>query len=130
MNYRKLKTTIAVIENSFKISGRGIVVELKHSENGLKEGTVLTSDKSKLNWTVKARILLDHAVHKQTVFDNESVEYLLCSFSSVEKKNKSIQSIVDKEKHGIFQYYLDPQDHDNKPVDGNISNIQYRPSDT
>lgn len=115
---RKLKKATAIIENSFMISGRGIVVELMHSELGLKKHTVLISKKSKLKWIVKARVLFDHAEQKQIIFESESVEYLLCSFNSIEKKNQSIQSILEKEKQQIFQYYLTPIKHENKPIDG------------
>jgi len=116
----ELKTATAIIENSFKISGRGIVVDLKHSEEGLNKNTVLTSKNLKLQWIVKARVLFDHAVHKQIIFESEATEYLLCSFNSIDKKKDSIQSIVNKEKQGIFQYYLEPVKHDNKPIEGEL----------
>jgi len=115
-----MKTTKALTKNSFELSGRGFVIELKHSLNGLKEGIVLISESSKLKWKIVVRILFDHAVHEQITFKCESVENSFSSFTNVEKRNKSIQDIVDRENQGIFQYMIEPIGHINKPEDGEV----------
>ena len=64
-----MNKSIAITENSFKVTGRGIITEIGHSENGLTKDIELISEKSGLAWKVIARILFDHAVHKQKIFD-------------------------------------------------------------
>ena len=108
---------IALTENSFNITGLGMIVDLQHSQLGLKKKTILTSKQSGLSWEVKARVLFDHAVDKQIVFDSESVEFMLLKFSSTEKKEESILNIRSKESQKIFQYYLKPIEHSSKPED-------------
>ncbi len=100
--------------------GRGIVLELQHTLLGLQQGTILIAKSSNLKWKISARILFNHAVHQQKHFKCESVEYSLFSFSSLEKRNKSIQAIVNKENQGIFQYMIESIEHGNKPEDGEV----------
>lgn len=106
---------IALTENSFNITGLGIMVELQHLRLGLKKGTVLTSEQSGLSWEIKARVLLDHAIDEQTVFDSETAEFMLLKFSTIEKKEESIKNIKTRESQNIFQYYLKPIEHSSKP---------------
>ncbi len=110
----KLKA-IAYTENSFKITGRGIVLELKHSEEGLSDGTKLVSEKSDKVWKVKARILFDHAVHEQKLFENEVTEYMLMTFKSAKLKQESIHQIKERESQKIYQYFISPINHEVKP---------------
>ena len=111
------KKAIAVTKNSFKLTGRGIVINLQHFQNGLKKGTVLTSQKSGLSWEVIARILFDHAAGNQIVFENEQVEYLLLNFDNSVKRDKSLKDIQMQEFNNVFQYYLKPIKHSEKPLE-------------
>lgn len=119
---------IALTGNSFNITGLGIVVELQHAQLGLKKGTVLTSEQSGLSWEVKARVLLDHAVDEQRVFDSEAVEFMLLKFSTIEKKEESVKKVITRESQNIFQYYLKPIEHVSKPAENeklSISNSDF-----
>lgn len=112
------KKAIALTKNSFKITGRGIVIELQHFQHGLGRGTVLTSQQSGLSWKVKARILFDHAEGKQVIFENEPTEYLLLKFDSSAKRSKSLEDIRMKESNHVFQYFLKPLEHSEKLLEG------------
>ena len=48
MNIKETKA-IALTGNSFNITGRGIIVELQHFQQGLEKGTLLTSEHSGLS---------------------------------------------------------------------------------
>ena len=52
-----MKTVKAVTKDSFNISGRGMLVELKHSLRGLEKGVILISESSKMEWRMVVRIL-------------------------------------------------------------------------
>ncbi|MCH2217288.1 MAG: hypothetical protein MK076_04275, partial [Flavobacteriales bacterium] len=54
-----------ITENSFKITGRGLILELKHSEKGLPKDTELTSEKSGFTRKILARVLFDHVANEQ-----------------------------------------------------------------
>ena len=120
-----MNQAIAITVDSFKISGRVIIIELQHSENGLTKSIRLFSEKSGLTWEVIARVLFDHAVHEQKIFEVESTEYLLNKFESLEKRKKSIDDIKDRESNSIFQYLLRPIGHDEKPEQGEKLKINY-----
>ena len=87
----------AITKDRFTITGIGIILELQHSENGLLKDTKLISEKSGRTWMVVARILFDHAIAEQTIFDNESVEYMLMRFESDQKRQKSINEIKERD---------------------------------
>ena len=120
---KDLSQAEAITENSFKLTGIGIVVDLKHSENGLSKNTELISKKSGLTWTVIARVLFDHALREQRMFDSESTEYMRVSFKTVEDMQKSIDGIKEREEQGIYQYYLKPIGHDQKPQEREMLKI-------
>ncbi len=115
----------AIIENSFKISGRGLILELRHLEKGLPKDTELTSEKSGLSWRVIARVLYDHAVHEQRIFESEATEYILVRFEDQEKEMNSINRIKERELQSIFQYFLKPIHHDTRPEDREKLIVQY-----
>ncbi|MGB3465577.1 MAG: hypothetical protein WBA74_09915 [Cyclobacteriaceae bacterium] len=98
----------ALTKNSFKISGRGIVLELRHSENGLAKGTELVAEKSGRTWKVIARILFDHAVGEQKVFEVESVDFILLKYRSTEKRQQSLNEMKERESQNIYQYLVEP----------------------
>lgn len=115
----------AITKDSFTITGIGIILELQHSENGLLKDTKLISEKSGRTWMVIARILFDHAIAEQTIFDNESVEYMLMRFESDQKRQKSINEIKERESNTIFQYMLKPLGHSEKPEKEERLKIDY-----
>ena len=116
---------IAFTKNSFTISGRGIIVELQHFQQGLEKGTLLTSEQSGLSWEVKARIHFDHAEGKQLIYENESTEWILLKFNKLAERNKSLEVIQTKEADHIFQYLLKPVGHTEKPLESEGLIIKY-----
>lgn len=110
-----MRNAKAITKNSFKLTGIGIILEIQHSEKGLTKETELISKKSGRTWIVVARVLFDHAVTEQKIFDIESTEYMLMRFESEEKKQKSIDEIKERESKNIFQYLLKPIGHSEKP---------------
>ena len=110
-----MKKVIAIIKDSFKITGKGIIINLKHSEKGLKKEQLLISNKSGLAWKVASRVLFDHAVHKQIIFENESVNHMLTKFENQSKEKESVKKITEDEAQGIFLYLIKPIRHNNRP---------------
>jgi hypothetical protein len=115
----------AIIEESFNITGRGIVLELQHGEQGLAKGTELIAENSGKTWIVKVRVLFEHAVHEQKIFNSESIDYMLLKFDSIEKRQGSIESIKERESNNIYQYLIEPVKHDEKPKQGEKLKINY-----
>lgn len=109
---------IAIIKDSFKITGRGIILELKHYRDGLSINTRLTSEKSGLEWVIIARVLFDHAIDQQKIFENEKFEFALLRFESQEKRRNSIKRIKNRESQNIFQYVVKPLNHNQKSEEG------------
>lgn len=97
-----MKLLKAEIEKSYFIKGRGFIVELMHEENGIKKDTILMSEKSGLIWKMQSRLLFDHALNKQRLFEIEDVDYMLLKFENIQKKMKSVDEIVEKENRNIF----------------------------
>ena len=93
-----MKKVIAIIKDSFKITGKGIIINLKHSEKGLKKEQLLISNKSGLAWKVASRVLFDHAVHKQIIFENESVNHMLTKFENQSKEKESAEPVKEESK--------------------------------
>ncbi|MEP0265687.1 hypothetical protein [Dokdonia sp.] len=118
-------TTLAIIEDSFKITGIGILLELKHNQLGLAESTKLISEKSGKIWIIKTRVLFDHAVDEQQIFKIESTNYMHLNFRSVEKKQASIERVKERESNNIYQYLVEPIDHNEKPEQGEKLKINY-----
>lgn len=118
-----MNQAIALTENSFKITGRGIILELKHTQKGLAKATKLISENTDKVWKVKARILFDHAVEEQKIFETESTEYALVRFESPEKRQESIDAIKERESQNIYQYLVEPIGHEDKPKQGEKLNL-------
>ena len=93
-----MTTAKAICKESFTITGRGIILNLMHSEQGLKQGTILHSEKTKLDWEVESRVLLDHAVDIQKVFENEFANFMLLRFANEKQRQESRDKIIDNEK--------------------------------
>ena len=113
-----MKKLIAICKESYEITGRGIVLELKHNEPGLNHGTILQSSKTKLKWELDSRIIFDHAADIQKAFENEPVNFMLIKFSDNTKREESRQKIKNKELENIYQYLIKPINHSEKPIDG------------
>ena len=64
-----MNTAKAICKESFSITGRGIILNLMHSEQGLKQGATMDSEKTKLEWELESRVLFDHAVDIQKIFE-------------------------------------------------------------
>jgi hypothetical protein len=110
-----IKEAVSIVENSFLITGRGIILELMHTEDGLGQGTLLESHITDRSWVVKARILFDHAEEYQKKFNSEMTEFMLLKFKIIEEREKSIKNILMKEKNNIYQYLVSPIGHEMKP---------------
>ncbi len=107
----------ALVNESFNLTNIGVVVFLTHSLQGLPRDTMLTSKTGK-QWSVHARILLEMITEEHRLFDNESYEYMLIRFKSVEDKKQTIQRIIKEELQGKFQYLLKQVGHSDKPEEG------------
>jgi hypothetical protein len=105
------------IRKSFKITGRGIIVEIQHHLSGLPKETRLMSSVSGLLWEVQCRVFYDHVNDKHVIFEKENFDYMRLTFSSEEKKQASIQQIIENERQRIFEYLIKPIGHDEKPGD-------------
>ena len=114
-----MHTAKAICKESFTIPERGIILELMHSEQGLKQGTILhSSEKTKLEWELKNRIIFDHITDIQIVFENEFANFMLLRFASEEQRQASRDKIIENEKNNIFQYLIKPIGHQHKPEEG------------
>jgi len=113
-----MSVTKVLSKESFSITGRGIVLDLVHAEQGLPYGTILTSKLNNRQWRLKARVLFDHAVDLQRIFKDETTEYMLLTFATEEKREESRRKIKAKEDKNIYQYFIAPINHEFKPEDG------------
>jgi hypothetical protein len=120
-----MSTAKAITKDCFLITGRGLIIELSHSEDGLVKGTQLKSEISGLTWIVESRVLFDHAIEQQKKLKNESIEYLLVRFTSDIEKEKSIETIKEKEANNIYQYFLKFNEQKQKPLSGEELQIKY-----
>lgn len=109
--------TIQVID-SWDLTSRGIIAELKHQLDGLPTGSIIKSQTTDKEWRVKNRILFHHTLDKQKKFPNEITTYTHSSFGSVDNMLASEKKILEREKQNIFQYQLQPLEHNSKPVVG------------
>ena len=111
------KKIYAYTKESFQISGRGIILSLKHNYQGLAKGTLLQSENSNKKWEIQARLIYDHAIEVQKIFENEFREYVRMSFKTLENTKQSIQKIKAKEEQNIYEYMIRPVGHDSKPME-------------
>lgn len=114
---------LVFVKECFKITGRGIVVELQHQENGLSNQTILHSKKNNLFWRVKGRIIFSHTTDLQKYFPVETLSRMLLSFNTKEKLEESQQSILEKEKRGIYQYLIQQDNGELAPQKGEYLEI-------
>ncbi|UTW67499.1 hypothetical protein KFE94_05150 [bacterium SCSIO 12643] len=112
---KKLEKGKVIVKNSFKISNLGVVAELQHHENGLPKGILLKSLNSGLSWSVRSRMLFEHAMEVHQIFAKENTEKTILRFGSIDQKKESIREIQVKEQSGIYQYVIEPISHEQKP---------------
>ena len=93
-----------LVKKCFKITGRGFVVEIQHSENGLPKGLKLLSENGQI-WEIKSRVIFSH-VENHNFFSIETQSPILIKFTDLEKRKESIDKILAKEKLNIFQYMI------------------------
>lgn len=113
---------IALVVDSFNITGMGVIVYLQHAHQGLPTGTELFCPESDKLWRVKSRLLFGHV--EQVVFPNETPAYVHFSFSSVAKLLYSKKAILDGEAQKLYQYMLEPVHHADKPRAGQALTIK------
>lgn len=106
------------IHDCWAVTGNGIIVELEHHGAGLPTGTRLVSKTSRLEWTIKNRLIFNHTLNKQKRFPGETENIMMLSFKSAENLEKSSANILAREANNIFQYSLHPEGHDHKPQVG------------
>ncbi|UZR99354.1 hypothetical protein [Chondrinema litorale] len=111
-----MSPVVARVKESFNITGRGIVLELMHHENGLESGTILLSTSRKLKWEVRARVIQEIIGFNPKIFENEKIEFSLFKYSSFEARDIALQNTIQNEKDHIFQYMIRPIGHENKPL--------------
>jgi hypothetical protein len=93
-----------------------ILVDLKHSTNGLKTGTILKSKSRNLSWKVNSRTIFTQAEQKTFEGETESLQHF--SFRSDEDLSKFVDALSRKEAQGIYQYGIIPIDHNGRPMYG------------
>lgn len=113
-------TTPQIIEviDSWNLTSRGIIADLRHRLEGLSTGSVIKSQTTGKEWRVNNRILFHHILDKQRKFPNEITTYTHSSFGSVDNMLASEKKILEREKQNIFQYQLKAVGHNSKPVVG------------
>ena len=109
--------TIRVID-SWSITGFGIIAEVENIYDGLPKGTVLKSQETKLTWTVESRIIETLATDSLTRFSNETEIPIHLNFKTVSNLEKAKETITERNQNRIFQYQLKPNEHNEKPKNG------------
>lgn len=123
--HQLINTAIGLVTESYALATIGVIIELQHAQNGLPQGTILTSVESNLSWEVASRIIFSHAADVQKQFTNESTQFVHCLIRPVEKIPGAIAGVVEKESKGIFQYRVIPYGHNQKPVKGEKLAIRF-----
>ncbi len=102
--------------NSFNLSSAGIIADLQHTMNGLREGCILKSLTSGKKWQVVKRILFNHTTDIQKGFPSESTTVFYLTFDNTENRQKSREEILEQEMQNIFQYQLHAIGEYSKPA--------------
>lgn len=119
----KRSDTIEIIE-SFLLTNRGVIVDIRHELDGIPAGSIIRSFSSGDEWAVKHRILFSHVHEKQRKFPNEAVAYTHLEFKNFEAMESSAKRILDQETQNIFEYFLETNESNTKPVKGDKLVIQ------
>lgn len=118
---------VTICKKSFTITGRGIIIYLEHKELGLPRGTILLSREPDKKWQIDSRVFSYHTINVHKRFENETINYEHFVFNSIEKKEASIQQIKKEEANSIYQYFIKPIDHNEKPIEGQELILEFRP---
>jgi hypothetical protein len=110
--------TLLVVETSFSITHRGIIVFLQHDLAGLPASTRLRSSTNGQLWSVRSRVVYSHLMTQHRLFENETLDYMTLSFSDVGKLEASAARTQQQEQRGVYQYFLQGIGHDLKPQSG------------
>jgi len=103
--------------NSWKLtSSQEILVDIKHSLNGLRRGTILKSKSRDLTWKVNSRTIFIQTEQKRFEGETEHLQHF--SFKPIEALFEFEKQIANKESQGIYQYGLLPISHSDKPLYG------------
>ena len=105
---------IEVID-SWIIKGTGIIAELKNIVTGLPNGFCLTSSLTGHKWIIKGRLIFYHIAEDQKRFPGETELPMHFTFKTKEKMEESKKALLDRENLGIYQYLIDPVQHEEKP---------------
>lgn len=119
----KRSYTIEIIE-SFLLTNRGVIVDIRHELDGVPAGSVIRSSTSGDEWVVKHRMLFSHVQEKQRKFPNEAVAYTHFKFKNFEAMENSAKKILDQEMQNIFEYFLATNNTNTKPKKGDKLVIQ------
>lgn len=119
--------SIKIIE-CFTITGRGLLTELQHSENGIPPNTQLINSESGETWTVKKRILSDTLLiaDSETFFDCETeFEHVSHSYKTEIDRQQALEKERNQRKKGIYWYLLvsDDNQQQTKPKIGSLLKI-------
>lgn len=110
------------VTDAFDITHRGIIVFFKQVENGLPADTVLVSASRDLKWCVKNRLLWVHSARDSKRFSNEKELLGRASFGHDDGWEERYSASIEAAPN-TFVYQLEPINHNNKPLKGEILEI-------
>ena len=121
--------SIKIIE-CFNITGRGLLTELQHSENGILPNTKLVNNESGESWIVKKQVLSGTLLiaDSETYFDCETeFEHISHSFKSEKDRQNAVNKELNRRQKGIYWYLLAPEykNQKNKPEIGSFLKIEH-----
>jgi len=123
------KTNSIKIIECFHITGRGLLTEIQHSENGIPPNTKLINSESGDSWTVKKRVLSDNLmiVDSEAFFDCETeFESISQSYKTETDRQLAVGKELNRRKEGIYWYVLVPENSNQqtKPKIGSLLKIK------
>lgn len=124
-----MKSKCIKIIECFAITGRGLLTELQHFEDGIPPNTRLIHSELKTYWIVKRRVLSSTLsfANAEIHFDCETeVEYMSHSYKTQEDRQDAIDKELYRRKEGIYWYLLtsDNKNLKSKPRTGSILQIE------
>jgi len=122
-----MKSKCVKIIECFNITGRGLLTELQHFENGIPPNTRLIHSESKTYWIVQRRVLSSTLsfANSEIHFDCETeVEYISHSYKTQQDRQNEIDKELYRRKEGIYWYLLTPDNKKSKPRIGSILQIE------
>ena len=115
-----------LVTDSFLLTGRGMIVFLQNVENGLPEGTNLTSKSRNLTWKIILRQLWLHTIKEEKRFSNEreTIAHASLNLSAYPNEEDPIKVIVDKHLSYGKEYLIEPIGHKEKPQVNEVLEIK------